>query len=107
VTTTPAYEVHETRTADGTRLREFVNPAGRVFAVTWSGRFQPDREQLLASHYSEYLAAARHQRGNHHVVAVSTPGLVLTIVQLPRGFSGSAHVPALVPAGVKPGELRE
>jgi uncharacterized protein DUF3443 len=28
VTNTPAYEVHETRTADGTRVREFVNPGG-------------------------------------------------------------------------------
>ena len=106
VTTTATYEVHETRTADGTRLREFVNPGGRVFAVTWSGRFQPDLEKLLASHYPEYLAAAGHRRGGHHVVSVSTPELVLSIVQLPRGFSGSAHVPSLVPPGVKPEELR-
>jgi Protein of unknown function (DUF2844) len=103
----PAYEVHETRTADGTRVREFVNPGGRVFAVTWSGRFQPDLEQLLASHYPEYVAAARHQRGSHHVLSVSTPGFVLNVVQLPRGFSGNAHLPALVPAGVKPEEVRE
>jgi len=106
VTSTSAYEVHETRTPDGTRLREFVNAGGRVFAVTWSGRFQPDLEQLLASHYPEYLAAAGHRRGSHHVVSVSTPGLVLSIVQLPRGFSGAAHVPSLVPPGVNPEELR-
>ena len=106
VSATQAYEVHEMTTADGGRIRQFVGPGGRVFAVTWSGRFQPDLQQLLAAHYAAYLAAARAHRGGHHLLSVSTPQLVLDVVQLPRGFAGSAHLPALLPAGVKPEELR-
>ena len=106
LTTTPTYEVHETVTADGSRIRQYVNHQGVVFAVGWSARFQPNLRQLLAAHYREYLAAARGHHGSHHVLSVSTPGLVLGIVQLPRSSAGSAHVPALLPPAVKPGELR-
>jgi hypothetical protein len=100
------YEVHETTTADGGRIRQYVNSEGTVFAVSWSARFQPNLQQLLASHYAEYLSAARARRGNHHLLSISTPGLVVSIVQLPRGSTGSAHLPALLPQGVTPAALQ-
>jgi hypothetical protein len=106
VRTGPGYEVHETTTAQGGTIRQYVGAAGTVFAVSWNARFQPNLQQLLATHYAEYLAAARARRGSHHLLSLSGPGLVLSIVQLPRGSAGAAHLPALVPAGVRPEQLR-
>jgi hypothetical protein len=106
VTSTERYELHESRTADGGVIRQYVNAQGSVFAVTWSSRFRPNLEQLLGAHYAEYLSAARGRAANHHVFSVATPGFVLGIVQRPRGSAGTAHLPALLPAGVRPEELR-
>lgn len=106
VTSTERYELHETRTVDGGVVRQYVNGQGTVFAVTWSARFQPNLGQLLGAHYEEYLSAARARVGGHHVLSVVTPGFVLGIVQRPRGSAGTAHLPALLPQGVRPEELR-
>ena len=105
MTSTTAYDVYETTTPEGGHVRQFVNHDGRVFAIAWSGRFSPDLRQLLASHYDQYVLAARVHRGVHHLLSISTPELKLSIVQLPRGFAGSAHLPALLPPGVKPDQL--
>jgi len=106
VTRMPAYERHEMTTADGVRIREYAAPGGAVFAVTWSGRIQPDLKTMLGPYYADYQAATTRHRGGHHVLVVSTPGLRMRIVKLQRGFVGSARVPALTPAGVDPHELR-
>ncbi|MBS0374353.1 MAG: DUF2844 domain-containing protein [Proteobacteria bacterium] len=106
VTSTVQYEVHESISGDGTRVREFAVPGGAVFAVRFEGRHLPDLGVLLASHYDEYLAAARSHRGGHHHFAISTPSLALEIVRAPRGFTGSARLPGALPAGVSPQELR-
>jgi len=106
VTSTEKYELHESRSADGGVVRQYVNAQGTVFAVTWSSRFRPNLEQLLGAHYAEYLSAARGRGTNHHVFSVATPDFVLGIVQRPRGSAGTAHLPALLPPGVRPEELR-
>jgi hypothetical protein len=106
VTTTARYELHETRTADGGVVRQYVNSRGTVFAVTWSARFRPNLQQLLGAHYAEYLSAARGRASGHHVFSVVTPDLVLGITQRPRGSAGTAHLPSLLPEGVRPEELR-
>lgn len=106
VTPMQAYDVHEITTADGTHVRQYVSRAGTVFAVAWSGRSLPDLKVVLASHYGEYLTAASAHHYNHHVLNVVTPGLVLNVTRLPRGFAGGAHVPALLPAGTSVQELR-
>ena len=106
VTSAEGYEVHQTTTADGGQVRQYVDAQGTVFAVSWSSRFQPNLKQLLGSYYDDYLAAARAHRGGHHVLSVTTPRLVLGIVQRPRGSAGLAHAPALLPPGVTPDALR-
>lgn len=107
VTSRDAYDIHETTTADGARVRQYVSRAGTVFAVGWSGRTQLDLKTLLASHYDEYVVAARVPHGaNHHVFTATTPGMVISVVKHPRGFTGTAYIPAAVPAGVSAGELR-
>ena len=99
-------QVHEIATAEGATVREYVSPDGIVFATTWSGPVMPDLKVVLAGHHAEYMASAQARRGNHHVLALDTQGLVLRVVKLPRGMAGSAHVPALVPAGMDLSDIR-
>jgi hypothetical protein len=106
ITSREHYDVHEMISADGTTVRAYVEPGGRVFAVTWSGRVQPDLRVVLGASYARYLEAARAPHASHHVLAVTTPDLVLSVVKLPRGFAGRAHLPSLVPAGTAVETLR-
>ena len=106
VTPTQAYDLHEITTADATRVREYVSRAGTVFAVTWSGRSLPNLQAVLGQRYDEYAAAAAGHHGSHHVFTIATASLVMHIRKLPRGFTGSAHVPALVPPGVATQDIR-
>jgi hypothetical protein len=101
-----AYDLHEMTTADGGRVREYVTRDGTVFAVTFSGRTMPDLHTVLGSRYAEYAAATSARRTNHKVFAMSAPGLVMEVVKLPRGITGSAHVPSLLPSGVTARDLR-
>ncbi len=106
VTPAVAYDIHETTTADGARIRQYVSRSGTVFAVAWSARTQPDLSILLAKQHDAYISATNAHHGNRHVFTVSTPELVISVLRVPRGFEGAAHVPALVPAGTSTSELR-
>jgi hypothetical protein len=100
------YDLHETMSPEGTHLRQFVRHDGTVFAVAWAGPVLPDLKLVLGSAYAEYVAAAEAHRGSHHVLSVTTPTATITVVRHPRGFTGQAHLPALVPDGTTIGELR-
>ena len=106
ITSREHYDVHEMISADGTTVRAYVEPGGKVFAVTWSGRVQPDLRVVLGQYYARYLEAARAPHPSHHVLTLTTPDLVLSVVKLPRGFAGRAHLPSLVPAGTAVDALR-
>jgi Protein of unknown function (DUF2844) len=106
VTPMAAFDLHEMTTAEGTRVREYVSHAGTVFAVTWAGRTPPDLSVVLAQHYQEFMKAAAAHRGNHKVFAMTTDTLVMSVMKLPRGFQGQAHVPSLLPAGVNASDIR-
>jgi hypothetical protein len=100
------YDLHETTTVDGTHLRQYATRAGTVFAVAWSGPALPDLKLVLGKNYDAYVAAASAHRGSHHVLNIATPELVLNITKHSRGFTGHAHLPALLPAGTTAQELR-
>ena len=106
ITSREGYDVHEMISADGTTVRAYVEPGGRVFAVTWSGRVQPDLRVVLGPYYARFLEAARAPHLGHHVLSLNAPDLVLSVVKLPRGFAGRAHLPSLVPAGTAVDTLR-
>jgi hypothetical protein len=101
-----AYDMHEMTTAGGGQVREYVTRSGTVFAVTFSGRTMPDLRTVLGTHYGEYVAATNVRRTNHKVFAMSAPGLVMEVIKLPRGVTGAAHVPVLLPPGVSARDLR-
>src|SRR5512133_1783036 len=106
VTPMAKYHVHEITSEHGASVREYVSPAGQVFATTWSGPAMPDLKVLLAAHYDDYMANAQARRGNHHVFSMATDKMVLRIVRLPRGIAGSARAPGLMPAGVSVEDIR-
>ena len=104
---TPQYDVHEARSADGVHVRQYVDrSSGKVFAVTWDGPRSPDISAILGSSAPRYLAAVRAHRGNHHVLSIADPDLSVTVLRLQRGWQGQAYLPAAIPAGVKRSEIR-
>lgn len=101
-----AYTVHELATPEGVRVREFSVPGGAVFAVGWSGPFRPDLRALLGANYGTYLAAPRLPGSTRSQVAIDHQGLRVRAGGHMHAFRGIAWLPALMPAGVGPGDLQ-
>jgi len=110
-----AYIVHEITTSYGSKVREFVSPAGVVFAVAWHGQFPPNFQQLLGPYYRQAQDAAAQERsqqaGERRVVRrgsafIDTPGLVFEQTGHSRSFHGRAYIPQLIPQGVALGDIR-
>ena len=109
VTQAAAYAVHEMK-SDGSVVREYVSPAGKVFAVTWQTVGHPDMQQLLGSYYQQLQQAAPPPAGTRRArrapVAIHTPGLVVEIGGVPRHIVGRAYVPQMLPANVPLTDIR-
>jgi hypothetical protein len=90
------------------RVREFLNAAGVVFAVTWQGPVMPDLQRLLGAQFPVYAAAlaAQERPGSHRSVRITTADLVVESEGHLRAYVGRGYLPALVPAGVSIGTLR-
>jgi hypothetical protein len=100
------YEIHELVTPQGTTVREFAAPSGKVFAVSWRGPFKPDLRQTLGNYFETYRAAARTPGSTRSHASVRERDLVVHASGHMRSFAGLAYVPSLVPAGVTPDELQ-
>ena len=102
------YEVGEIDAGSGVIVREYVDRAGQVFAVSWTGPVPPDMRQLLGIHFAQYAAglAAFAHPGLKRSVRVATPDLIVEAGGHLRAYSGRAYLPALLPGGVVPGEFR-
>jgi hypothetical protein len=99
-TVNQAYTVHEIQTPAGTRVREYVAPTGKVFAVAWHGPRMPDLRQTLGAYFNEYAQAPRAAHPDHVHASVTEPGFVLQSSGHMRAYSGRAYDPQLVPQGV-------
>ena len=103
-----AYTVTESLLDNGTRVQEFVTPAGLVFAVSWRGPVLPDLRALLGDYigiFQRYTEAARQAGLRGGPVNLAQEGLVLRSSGRMGHFSGHAYVPTLVPHGVNIHEL--
>jgi hypothetical protein len=108
-TSASAFNVHEIQATNGVAVREYVSPAGKVFAVTWKGPFHPDLRQVLGAYFDQYTQAAQAQRASRRgrgPVLIQEPGLVVQISGHMRGFLGKAYVPQMMPAGVRAEDLQ-
>jgi hypothetical protein len=94
------YTVHEITGDDGTLIREYVTPAGKVFGVSWSGPTIPDLAQLLGTYNAEFQTAIRAKRGRRSSAAVHNPDLVVESSGHMRAFHGRAYLNSMLPIGV-------
>jgi hypothetical protein len=100
------YTVHES-SSKATTVREYLSPAGVVFAVAWNGMTPPDLSTLLGSYHQQYQSAKRlvaRQHG-HKRSRVAAEGVVVETWGHMRNLQGRAYVPELVPAGVAINEI--
>jgi len=98
-----AYTVHEITAPGNTVIKEYVSPAGKVFAVTWHGQFIPNMQQLLGTYFEQYAQAAKTQRESRvgrRPLNIQQPGLVFQNGGHMRSYYGRAYVPDMVPQGV-------
>lgn len=95
-----AYDVHEMKAPTGTYIREYVSPAGTVFAVAWQGPALPNMKQVLGSYFTEFQAAASTHHGHGGPLVIHEQDLVVESGGHMRSFAGRAYVPQLIPEGV-------
>jgi len=94
------YSVHEITSNDGTLIREYVTPAGKVFGVSWNGPTIPDLTQLLGVYNAEFQTAMRAKRGRRSSAAVHNSDLVVESSGHMRAFRGRAYLNSMLPSGV-------
>ena len=94
------YTLHEILGEGGLRVREYANPAGRIFAVSWEGPALPDLAQLLGVYFPAFKQAAveRRQAGARGgPITVAQGDLVVESSGHVRAYAGRAWVPSLLP----------
>jgi len=101
-----SYIVHEIKAPSGTTIREYVSPAGSIFAVAWDGPVLPDLRQTLGDYFGRYTAAAATGQAGRRQIEVREPDLVVQARGHMRAFSGRAYLPQAMPEGVTPDDLR-
>jgi hypothetical protein len=100
------YTVHEITGEDGTLIREYVTPAGKVFGVSWTGPTIPDLAQLLGTYNTEFQKTLGAKRGRRNAAAVHNSDLVVESSGHTRAFQGRAYVNSLLPSGVAEGVVQ-
>jgi len=104
-----AFTLHEIKASTGTVVKEYASPTGKVFAITWRGRFIPNMQQLLGSYYQQFADAAAAQRAarpGHRPLDIQQPGLVVQNGGHMRSYFGKAYVPEMLPQGVTKDEIQ-
>lgn len=99
------YTRHEIVQGSGTSLRQYVSPAGRIFAVAWQGPVVPDLREVLGPYFDRYVNAASERRLRRMPVELREADLVVVTGGRLRAFRGFAYLPALTPAQVDPETL--
>jgi hypothetical protein len=102
------YAVHEIRAPEGTVVKEFVSPEGKVFAVAWHGQFPPQMQQILGTYFQQYTAAlaAQQKHYGHRPLDIETPNLVVESGGHMRAYVGRAYLPDSLPAGMTADQIQ-
>ncbi len=108
VTAHANYRILEISGRDGSRLREFVDGGGRVFAAAWHTPGPPDLGRLLGTRYPSYVdAVSRLERpGLRRDLRIAGGDWVVESGGHLRAYAGRAYLPAWLPAGTSAAELR-
>jgi hypothetical protein len=108
-TSQPTTKLNSSNGMNATVVREYVSPAGVVFAVTWHGTFLPNMRQLLGSHFQQFVEAVKQQsssRPGRRPLQVVQPDFVVQMSGNPRSHAGRAYLPGILPSGVQPEAIR-
>jgi hypothetical protein len=102
------YQVHQLQSPTGTVVNEYLSTSGTVFAVTWSGPFMPDMQQILGSYFQQYSSALSSQPRQYgrRPLNLRQTGLVVQTGGHMRAHWGRVYVPSLVPSGVNAEQLQ-
>ncbi len=106
MTSAAAYQIHEIRSTQGAKVREYVGPSGTVFGVAWEGPWKPDLRQLLGPYFDQYVQAAQGNRTTRGPATVQLPGLVVQTGGHQRSFFGRAYLPQMIPQGASADAIR-
>jgi hypothetical protein len=108
VTAYRSYAIHEIQTPTGVTVREYLSPAGKVFAVAWQGPSMPDLHQLLGSNFAQFQGAARSakQRPGRGPLSIHQANLVVEQSGHMRFYSGRAFLSDQFPLGVTAESIR-
>src|SRR5579863_9263026 len=63
-----ALQKQQLQLPSGTLLTEYLNAAGKVYAVTWHGPALPNLRQVLGNYFVNYQAAAQQPVVRHRLV---------------------------------------
>lgn len=103
------YAAYEVLAPAGTRLREYVNQSGIVFALSWSGPAPPDLRPWLGAYFADYasaLAALAHPGLRRSLRIETAGGAIVEASGHLRAYRGSAYVADQLPPGFAPALLR-
>lgn len=108
VTSNAGFVVHEIQTPTGTTVREYVSPAGKVFAIAWQGSWPPDLEQLLGPYFSQFQQAtqSQKQRAGRAPLSIHQSNLVVERSGHMRSSHGRAYLVDQIPESVTAESIR-
>ena len=101
----PGYTVQQITRTDGTVLREFVSPEGRVFGIGWQGPTMPNFPQLLGPSYVAFQQATQSVR-RRGPLSVHAGQLVVETGGHLRAFHVRAYLADLLPSGISQGVVQ-
>jgi hypothetical protein len=101
------YTVQEV-VSDANSVREYISPAGIVFAIAWNGLTHPDLAPLLGAYAGEYRQALRQtpRKPGRRSLQVKGNRVVVEKWGHMRNLQGRAYAPALIPSGVSVDEIK-
>lgn len=102
----PTFTGHARTLPSGTRVVEYTDIHGTVFAVTWSGPYLPDLRRLLGRHFASFTRHQQQQTGLHAAVVLRSSDVVILSTGQMGAFSGRAWLPGRIPEGFDAGALR-
>ena len=101
-----SYTDLQSQLPNGTVVHEYANASGTVFAVAWSGPFQPDLKALLGPWFETYTGqAAQRKDAGHSHMAVRDADLAVVSTGRMGAFQGRAWLASLLPKDFNP-EMR-
>lgn len=108
VTALANYRILEIAGRDGSRVREFVDAGGRVFAAAWRSPGPPDLGRLLGARYPSYVDAVSRLEhpGLRRELRIADADWVVESGGHLRAYAGRAYLPGWLPAGTSAAELR-